>query len=194
MWREGSIKKGERGVAYYRPEVHDVLVYDTAMDLLGLKAGTKGEKTLYREVLGGMLFGNSNYFAERFELSLDPLRERGPEVLACEDVPGMNSATLVEIRRFLGGEAKERQINQATDLFKASGLREARSAPGRHRSSGAECVDAWQRLAPTSRFQRTTCCGRDCQTRCNRNDSRPSGPWSSRAAWISQRKFADQHS
>lgn len=123
MWREGSIKKGERGVAYYRPEVHDVLVYDTAMDLLGLKAGTKGEKTLYREVLGGMLFGDSNYFAERFELSLDPLRERGPEVLACEDVPGMNSATLVEIRRFLGGEAKERQINQATDLFKASGDR-----------------------------------------------------------------------
>jgi hypothetical protein len=123
MWREGSIKKGERGVAYYRPEVHDVLVYDTTMDLLGLKAGTKGEKTLYREVIGGMLFGSPRYFAERFELSLEPLRERGPEVLACEDVAGMNSVTLIEVRRFLGGEAKERQINQATDLFKAFGDR-----------------------------------------------------------------------
>jgi hypothetical protein len=123
MRREGSIKNGVHGVAYFRPEVHDVLVYDTAMDLLGLKAGTKGEKVLYRQVFGGMLFGDANYFSQPFKLSLDPLRERGPEVLACEDIPGMTAATLVEIRRFLGGAAKERQINQATDLFKAFGDR-----------------------------------------------------------------------
>lgn len=123
MRREGSIKNGERGVAYFRPEVHDVLVYDITMDLLGLKAGTKGEKVLYRQVFGEMLFGDANYFAQPFKLSLDPLRKRGPEVLVCEDIPGMVSATLVEIRRVLGGPAKERQINQATDLFKAFGDR-----------------------------------------------------------------------
>ena len=93
MRREGSIKNGVHGVAYFRPEVHDVLVYDTAMDLLGLKAGTKGEKVLYRQVFGGMLFGDANYFSQPFKLSLDPLRERGPEVLACEDIPGMTAAT-----------------------------------------------------------------------------------------------------
>src|SRR4051794_12015396 len=68
-----------------------------------------------------MLFGEDDYFEDKFDLSLDPLRERGPEVLNCEDVPGMASATLVEIRRFFGGALKEQQIRRATDLFKAFG-------------------------------------------------------------------------
>lgn len=123
MRREGSLRNGVRGVAYYRPEVHDVLVYDMEMDLLGLKAGSKSEKTLYRAVVGAALFGNAEYFATPFKLTLDPLRAHGPELLRCEDVSGMTDVKLVEIRRFIGGPAKERQINQATDLFQAFGDR-----------------------------------------------------------------------
>jgi hypothetical protein len=121
MWREGMIKKGKRGTVYYRPEVHDVLVYDTAMDSLGLKAGTKGERELYRHAIGQMLFGSESYFARRMEFSLEPLREFGPEAMTSADVPGLNGATLIEVRRFIGGETKERQIHQATDLFRAFG-------------------------------------------------------------------------
>jgi hypothetical protein len=121
MRREGSIKKGQPDVAYYRPEVHDVLMYDCALDVLGVKAGTKGERELYCQVLGGVAFGDPKYFNSDFDLTLDPLYERGPEVLLCEDVPGMASAVLVETKRAIGGAARERVINQATDLFKAFG-------------------------------------------------------------------------
>jgi hypothetical protein len=85
--------------------------------VLGLSATTKGEKDLYREVLGELLFGDRKYFQAPFPFSLDPLRQRGPDALLCEDVPEMNSAKLVEVRRYFGGSFKERQIHVASDLF-----------------------------------------------------------------------------
>jgi hypothetical protein len=121
MRREASINKGKHGAAYYRPEVHDVLVYDTASDLLGLKAETKGEKSLYRSTFGRILFGSDTYFRTQFRMTLDLLKERGPALLACQDVDGMQSVKLVEVRRWFGGEYKDRQIQQATDVFGALG-------------------------------------------------------------------------
>ncbi len=117
MRREASITYGKRGVAYYRPEVHDVLVYDGTLDVLGLNAGTVGEKTIYREVFGEFLFGDREYFAKPYAWSLDPLLEYGPAILACNDVPGMNYVKLVEVRRYLGGQYKNREISRATDIF-----------------------------------------------------------------------------
>lgn len=117
MRREGSIHEGKRDVAYYRPEVHDVLVYDSSTGVIGLKAGTMGEKKLYRDVFGAMLFGDDEYFSVQFGLSLQPLLDHGPEILACDDVPGMQSVKLVEVRRNRGGPYKYREISQATDLF-----------------------------------------------------------------------------
>jgi hypothetical protein len=121
MRREGSLRNGVRGLAYYRPEVHDVVVYDMTVDLLGIRAGTKGEHALYRSVLSEALFGSPSYFAERSDHSLVPLIRSGPEALACEDIPGMNMAKLVEVRRFIGGETKERVVHQSTDLFRTFG-------------------------------------------------------------------------
>jgi len=122
MWRQGTIKRGKSGVAYFRPEVHDALVYDRSLDVLGLKTGmTQGESRLYRRVFGELLFGSPAYFNERFELSLDPLRERGPEVLNCDDVPGLSRVVLIEARRNLGGETKHRKTDQSTDLFRTFG-------------------------------------------------------------------------
>jgi hypothetical protein len=123
MARVGSIRKGVRSGEYFRPDVHDVLVYDTTMDLLGLKAGTKGEKDLYRTVFGSMLFGSETYFAKRFSLDLDPLRERGPDLLVVEDLPELAQVKLVEVRRSFGGETKARTIDQSTDLFRTYGDR-----------------------------------------------------------------------
>jgi hypothetical protein len=121
MRREGSIKKGEHDVAYYRPEVHDVLMYDCTQDVLGVKAGTRGERELYLQTFGDVVFQDPNYFRSGFDLSLQPLRDFGPGALQCEDVPGMTSVVLVEVKRLIGGPHKERLINQAVDLFKAFG-------------------------------------------------------------------------
>lgn len=121
MRREGSLTNGKRSTEYFRPEIHDVLVYDKGMDLIGLRAGTKSEKTLYREVFGALLFGDRDYFATRFEMNLEPLREKGPAILACDTIPGMSEVVLVETIHMFGGPTKHRQINRATDLFKAYG-------------------------------------------------------------------------
>jgi hypothetical protein len=126
MRREGSITDGKSTAAFFRPEIHDVLAYDRGMDVLGLKAGSVGERTVYRQVIGEIrqvigeiLFGSAGYFDAPFSITLEPVFQKGPEVLNCEDVPGMASAKLVEICRSLGGAYKERQIAQATDLFGA---------------------------------------------------------------------------
>ena len=47
--REGSVKAGKSSSEYDRPEIHDVLIYDTEVDDIGVHAGTKGERDLYSE-------------------------------------------------------------------------------------------------------------------------------------------------
>lgn len=122
MWRQGTIQRGKSGIAYFRPEVHDALVYDASNDVLGLRtAMTKGESNLYRRTFGEFLFGSSAYFSQRFELTLEPLKELGPEILACDDVPEIKGVTLVEVKRNFGGETKHRATDHSTDLFKTFG-------------------------------------------------------------------------
>ena len=63
MRREGKHQDdGEGGIAFYRPQQHDVLIYDAETDEIGVNAGTKGERELYLEVIGEVLFGNEDYF------------------------------------------------------------------------------------------------------------------------------------
>ena len=104
MRREGKhLDDGEGGIAFYRPQQHDVLIYDAETDEMGVNAGTKGERTLYLEVIGDVLFGDENYFDPSERFTLDPLREVGPASLECEDIEGIAQVRLVEIGRFWGG-------------------------------------------------------------------------------------------
>ena len=103
MRREGKhLDDGENGIAFYRPQQHDVLIYDAETDEMGVNAGTKGERTLYLEVIGDVLFGDENYFdlSERF--TLDPLREVGPASLECEDIEGIAQRPPGRDRQVLG--------------------------------------------------------------------------------------------
>lgn len=124
MRREGKhLDDGEGGIAFYRPQQHDVLIYDAETDEMGVNAGTKGERTLYLEVIGDVLFGDETYFdlSERF--TLDPLREVGPASLECEDIEGMAKVRLAEIGRYWAGAEPRTEIHRAADLFKAFGER-----------------------------------------------------------------------
>ena len=124
MRREGKhLDDGEGGIAFYRPQQHDVLIYDAETDEMGVNSGTKGERTLYLEVIGDVLFGDESYFdlSERF--TLDPLREVGPGCLQCEDIEGMAKVRLAEIGRYWAGAEPRTEIHRASDLFKALGER-----------------------------------------------------------------------
>jgi hypothetical protein len=115
--REGAIEDGKSSSVYYRPEKFDVVIYGAELDGLSVNALTKAEKQLYREAFGEHVFGDVNYFGFGGRYSLDPLRERGEDLLDCSTVPGIQWIRLKEVEVFHKNGVT---INySAPDLFSA---------------------------------------------------------------------------
>ncbi|MDH5527834.1 MAG: hypothetical protein OEY97_11065 [Nitrospirota bacterium] len=122
--REGSIEEGESKSVFYRPEKHDVLVYNPALGELRMNAGSKGEKELYRAMFGLHLFGSENFFPKESKYTLEPLRTDGEAALVCSDIEGMEWARMKEVRFYWGGHQNEVEIRKADDVFAALSVRE----------------------------------------------------------------------
>jgi hypothetical protein len=102
MRREASHQEdGESSIEFYRPQQHDVLIYDTSSDEMGVHANTKGETNLYLSCFGRLVFGDEKYFPPIEKFSLDPLIEDGATSLLCEDVEGLEKIRLIEYRRWV---------------------------------------------------------------------------------------------
>lgn len=127
--REGTHEGGKSSSVYYRPEAHDVLVYDATLDEIGIHAGTKGERTLYREAFGRHVFGDAAYFPAGEKFTLAPLLTDGPDSLVCTDVEGIEWIRLREVQRYWGGKHKEIETRRADDLFAAMATRAATFSP-----------------------------------------------------------------
>jgi hypothetical protein len=122
--REGKHEEnGEAGVAFYQPQKHDVVIYDASLDLLGINAESKGEKDLYRQTLGDVVFGDVRYFGDGDVFTLAPIRSVGPEILNCEDIEGVTRVRLLEVVRIIPGEASRIDIQKSSDLFRSLGAR-----------------------------------------------------------------------
>jgi hypothetical protein len=122
MRREGKHQDdGEGGIAFYRPQQHDVLIYDSDTDEIGVNAGTKGERALYLKSFGEGLFGSEDYFDLSERYTLNPLRELGPQSMAHDDIEGIAGVRLVEFGRRWPGRISELEIRKCDDLFKAYG-------------------------------------------------------------------------
>ena len=118
MQREGSIKNGESGSIWYRPEVFDVVVYDRLRDELGVRAsGTKGEKQLYREVIGLYMFGDRDYFPGRQKFTLEPLAINGVAALVCSDIDGLDQVTLTAFEKRLNDGFNGIDFLTSDDIF-----------------------------------------------------------------------------
>lgn len=125
MRREASHQDdGKSSTEFYRPQQHDVLIYDTSSDELGVHANTKGETKFYLSCFGRLVFGNEEYFPPADKFSLDPLIDDGAKSLLCEDVDGLEEIRLVEYRRYWGGAYKEIEIRKASDIFAALAARQ----------------------------------------------------------------------
>lgn len=125
MRREPSQQEdGKSSIEFYRPQQHDVLIYDTSSDELGVHANTKGEVKLYLACFGRLVFGDAEYFPPADKFSLDPLIDDGATSLLCEDVEGLEEIRLVEYRRYWGGAFKEIEVRKATDIFAALSARQ----------------------------------------------------------------------
>ncbi len=121
--REGSRREGRSSIEFFRPEIHDILIYDPEFDEIDVHVHSRtiGEQKLYLSAVGQHVFGDEAYFPTKGRFTLDPLMERGAEALACEDVAGLEEIKLVEYQRFLGGRFKESEVRKASDLFVALG-------------------------------------------------------------------------
>jgi len=122
MRREGCHGKDGQGTTeYFRPQQHDVMIYDTELDEMAVHANTKGERDILLRTFGAILFGRDDYFPAVPKFRLDPLIEHGPASMACEDVDGISDVRLVEYQKFWGGPYKQIEVRKATDIFAALG-------------------------------------------------------------------------
>ena len=121
--REGSFDAGQISSVFYRPEKHDVLVYDRAIGEIRMHACNKGEKEIYRKEFGRHVFGNEDFFPGTSKYTLEPLRRDGPASVICTDVDGMEWARLKEIQFLWRGAEQEIEIRKASDLFAAFNAR-----------------------------------------------------------------------
>lgn len=126
MRREAShLDDGNAGTQFYRPQKHDVLVYNETHDEMAVSAGTKGEKQLYLRVLGLVLFGDEYYFLTLPKYTLAPLVDNGENSVLCNDIVGLDSVKLVEYRQYWGGNYKENEVRRADNIFMALKQRKA---------------------------------------------------------------------
>lgn len=124
--REESLQGSDVSSVCYRPLKYDVIVYDCRCGELRINARLVGEKKKYRELFGEHLFGDKNCFPGTDKYTLEPLRELGPDAMACGDVDGIDWIVLTEIQYFWGGSQGEIEIRKAADVFAAL---EARGRP-----------------------------------------------------------------
>jgi len=120
---------GHMSVLHFRPAKDDVLVYSPQRDDIRIHAGTKWEKDLYRETIGHRLFGDPNYFSERKNYTLDPLREDGREALDVSDVQGISKIVLREFELTWPGAFKDGVVRKSEDVFTSAEERKTLAIP-----------------------------------------------------------------
>jgi hypothetical protein len=127
--REGTLNNRKSDSVFYRPEKHDVVLFDAKRDELGINAAGRKEKKLYCELFGEHLFGERDYFPSDKKYTLEPLKRDGPSALVCSDVDGLENVSLVELWFFHGGTYTEIEIRKATDVFAALAARKRTIPP-----------------------------------------------------------------
>lgn len=120
---------GQMSVLHFRPAKDDVLVYSPQRDDIRIHAGTKWEKDLYRETIGHRLFGEPNYFSERKNYTLDPLRQEGRDALDVSDVQGISKIVLREFELAWPGAFKDGVIRKSEDVFTSAEERKTLAIP-----------------------------------------------------------------
>jgi len=119
--REGCVgmKDNQSGSMIYRPERHDLLVYDAEDGNIRVHADCNKEPEVFRKAFGTHLFGDQNFFPPGLEkYTLDPLKSNGRAALAFDGIEGLLSITLKEIEWYRGaGVLWEREVHKAEDVF-----------------------------------------------------------------------------
>lgn len=118
--RDGCVdlKDFQSGSMIYRPERHDLVVYDTQAGEMRVHADCESEPELFRLAFGLHLFNDANYFPpSRGKYTLEPLKTAARASLACAGIDGLVDITLKEIEFRGHGELGLRERLAAADVF-----------------------------------------------------------------------------
>jgi hypothetical protein len=179
--REGALNSAGSSSVYYRPEVFDVIRYDSKAGELSINAGScKKIYDLYREKIGLYCFGDARHFpAGKAKFTLDPLRADGEDSLVCSDIAGMESVVLKEVQYLWGGPENEVEIRKASNVFAAL-KRWNRSIPAKARISKAK----FQVKFADSKAPRTVTVSNSNMTSFTRDSDAPTVE-----TWLARRGF-----
>jgi hypothetical protein len=114
--REGVMDGDGTGSVFYRPQKHDVLVYNEERGEMRINCCGKRELQEFLKAFGAHVFGNENFFPGTRKYRLAPLLT-GRDCLACGDVAGLESVTLREVEFFFGGKPWQRVTRKSADIF-----------------------------------------------------------------------------
>lgn len=119
--REGKIEDGETGSVFYRPEFHDVVIYDIEANELQVfnKSGGKKERAMYLSAFGQVFFKDAEYFPNEDKYTLQPLLDDGVDSLSCQDINGLAEVRLTEVQLLFRGPFNDRTILRSKDIFKS---------------------------------------------------------------------------
>jgi hypothetical protein len=123
--REGKMEKGRTGSVFYRPEAHDVIVYDIAANELAIhnKSNGKKEREMYLEAFGRHLFADPTRFPNEDKYTLDPLREYGEDSLSCQDILGLEGIKLAALLLQFPGPYGDSTLLRSKNMFASLGAR-----------------------------------------------------------------------
>ncbi len=111
---EGPLLLRESWVAY-RPQKHDLVVYDNRVARLKVNASDAATIRLYCEGFGEVLFGDRGWFVPGTVVSLGPLVELGRDAL--RPVPGIRSVELAAVMVRLDDDLHTTLSVGARDVF-----------------------------------------------------------------------------
>jgi hypothetical protein len=115
--RAAIIDGGDSKSYHFRPEKHDVVVYNPANGELRINAEAKGEIRLYRSAFGSHIFGDSQFFDLSKQFNLDPIRTEGEDSIRHEDIDEFEDVKLREVHVALDGPFNDVKVLKSDDLF-----------------------------------------------------------------------------
>lgn len=115
--REDTLDDGEPGSILFRPQKHDVLVYDPTRGELRVNCCGERERRVLLKLFGVHLFGRKDFFPGIAKYTLAPLVYQGRDCLACVDVRGLVSVSLKEVEFFYHQSPWQRVTRKSNDIF-----------------------------------------------------------------------------